>query len=181
MSVGTSSFRALAAVILTSVAVAGCSSYKWRPTVAEGFRTVSVPVFRNESNVQALGSTMSTQLLREFQREGTFKIRRVGDAALEIQGVVKSAGSGAAGYDRRSGLRLTSYNYGAVVVVSVIDKRNGRVLVDNKTYRAETTFTANQDISTAQRDSAGRLAEDLARQVVDDVTTLSMDFDEKEQ
>jgi len=173
--------RVLAAVALTSIVVAGCSSYQWRPTVAEGFRTVSVPTFRNESNVQALGSTMATQLLREFQREGTFKIRRVGDAALEVQGIVKSCGSGAGGYDRRSGLRLTSYNFRARVVVSVVDKRNGRVLIDNKVYHPETTFTANQDLTTAQRDSAGRLAEDLARQVVDDVAALSMDFEEKEK
>ena len=167
------------ALVPCVLAAVGCSSYSWRPSVPEVYRTVSVPTFRNESDVTELGSAMTTQMLREFQREGTFKIRRAGDAALEIQGVVKQASSAAGGYDRRAGLRLASYDLSAVVLVSVVDKRNGRVLVDNRTYRATATYTAGQDLATAQRDASGRLAEDLARQVVDDVTNLN--FREKKE
>ena len=165
----------LAAAVALAVVFAGCKSgYSWRPQVSEQMRTVSVPTFRNETEVQELGSVMTRQTLREFQREGTFAIRRAGDAALEVQGVVKSAGSASGGYDRRSGLRLSSYDFTAVVEVSVIDKRNGRVLVDNRKYRASTTFTAGQDLATARRDASGRLADDLARQVVDDVLNLKL-------
>ena len=163
---------ALFACVLAAV---GCSSYSWRPSVPETYRTVSVPTFRNETDVTELGSVMTTQVLREFQREGTFKIRREGDAALEVQGIVKQAGSASGGYDRRAGLRLASYDFSASVQVSVIDKCNGRVLVDNRTYKATATFTAGQDLATAQRDASGRLAEDLARQVVDDVTNLNLE------
>jgi hypothetical protein len=156
-----------------AVLVQGCASdYSWRTTVPDDMRTVAVPTFRNESEVQELGPLMSGQLAREFQREGTFKLRREGDAALEIQGVVKSAGSGIATYDRRSGMRVTSHEMVAKVVVSVIDKRNGKVLVDNRPYSATASFAAIQDISTAQRDASGRVAEDLAAQVVDDVLNL---------
>lgn len=161
------------ASVLTAVLLSGCASYGWRPTVPESFRTVSVPTFRNESNVTELGSVMSRQVLREFQREGTFKIGRVDESALEVQGVVKSASSNSSGYDRRTGLRLAAFTFSARVEVSVVDKRNGRVLVDNRIYRAETTYAAAQDLATAQRDASGRLAEDLARQVVDDVTNLN--------
>lgn len=161
-----------AAVAVLACVVCGCAGYSWRPSVPSEMRTVSVPTFRNESNVTELGSVMARQVLREFQREGTFSIRSTDESALEIQGVVKSAGSGASGYNRRSGLRLGSYDFTATVEISVVDKRNGKVLVDNRAYTATTTFTAGQDISTAQRDASGRLAEDLARQVVDDVLAL---------
>lgn len=153
-------------------ALCGCSGYSWKPGVPENMRTVAVPTFRNESDVTELGSVMARQTLREFQREGTFSIRREGDAALEIQGVVKRAGPTSSGYNRRAGLRLASFDFSADVEISVIDKRNGRVLVDNRNYRAVTTFTAGQDLATAERDASGRLADDLARQVVDDVTRL---------
>ena len=168
--VGRAARLASFAFVFTTI---GCSSYSWRPSVPETYRTVSVPTFRNESDVTELGSAMTTQVLREFQREGTFKICREGDAALEVQGIVKQAGSASGGYDRRAGLRLASYDFSASVQVSVIDKRNGKVLVDNRTYKATATFTAGQDLATAQRDASGRLAEDLARQVVDDVTNLN--------
>jgi hypothetical protein len=56
-----------------------------------------------------------------------------------------------------------------VADVSLVDRRNGKVLVDNRQYHAETTFFSDTDIVTTRRDAAGRLAEDLARQIVDDV------------
>ena len=156
----------------------GCgTTYSWRPSVPEEMRTVSVPSFRNESDVQELGAKITGQVLREFQREGTFAIRTSSGAALEVQGIVKEAKANASAYDRRSGLRIASYEMVATLLVSVIDKKAGRVLVDNKPYRATATFAAGQDISTAQRDASGRLADDLARQVVDDVTSLDWQRD----
>ena len=151
----------------------GCATnYSWRSAVPEDARTVSVPTFRNESNVSELGSIATRQLLREFQREGTFKIRVNGDAALEIQGVIKSATPSMSARDRRLGTRIAAYSASAEAEVSVIDKRRGKVLVDNRRYRAEASFTAGQDRTTAMRDASGRLADDLARQVVDDILNL---------
>lgn len=160
------------ACALSSVVLVGCASYRWTSDVPQKMRTVSVPTFRNESDVQGLGSAMARQVLREFQREGTFSIKTAGDAALEIQGIVKGASASSSGYDRHSGMRFASYDLTAVVEVSVIDKVNGRVLLDNREYTATTTFISGQDYSTAMRDSAGRLSDDLARQVVDDVLNL---------
>ena len=151
----------------------GCATdYGWRSSVPEGMRTVSVPTFRNESVVNELGAVATRQLLREFQREGTFRIRAVGDAAVEVQGVVKSASQTTTAYDRRIYGRVSSSEFRAVAEVSVIDKRAGKVLVDNRKYVATTTFTSGQDRTTAMRDASGRLADDLARQVVRDLLNL---------
>ena len=163
-------FAALA--LLAAMAAAGCSSYSWKPSVPESMRTVSVPTMRNESDVTELGAVMSRQLLREFQREGTFSVRAVGDAALEIQGIVKKSSAASRGYDRRSGLKMASYEMSAEVEISVIDKRNGKVLVNNRIYVPTTSYTSGQDRTTAMRDASGRLADDLARRVVDDVVNL---------
>lgn len=160
-------------LIPLSLAFCGCATgYCWRSSVPEGMRTVSVPTFRNESNVSELGSVATRQLLREFQREGTFKVRMTGDAALEIQGVIKSATPSLSAYDRRSGSRIAAYTASAEAEVSVVDKRNRKVIVDNRKYIASTVFTAEQDRTTAMRDASGRLADDLARQVVDDLLNL---------
>ena len=165
--------RAFCLAVAVTALLAGCKTgYTWRPSVPGEMRTVSVPTFRNESNLTELGTVMATQLLREFQREGTFAIRSVGDSALEVQGVVKSASARPVAYDRRAALRQAAYELNAVVEVSVIDKRAGKVLVDNRRYRALSSFSSDQDISTSERDASGRLADDLARQVVDDVLNM---------
>ena len=161
------------ASLLAFALLCGCATeYSWKSSVPEGARTVAVPTFRNESDVMEFGALASRQVLREFQREGTFKIRRAGDAAVEVQGVVKSVTAGVTGYDRTTELLTSAYELSAVVEVSVIDKRMRKVLVDAKVYRPSVTMTAGRDLSTAKREAAGRLADELSRQVVDDVLNL---------
>jgi hypothetical protein len=151
----------------------GClTDYRWTSPVPEKMRTVSVPVFRNESDVTELGTLVSRQLLREFQREGTFSLRRVGDAAVEVQGVVKSAGASVQSYDRKGGMRRRGYRMQAVANVSVIDKVNGKVVIDNREYTASVTFAGDADNLTSSRDASGRLADELSRQIVDDVLAI---------
>ena len=158
----------LFALAFAAAALAGCA-YRWTSPVPADMRTVSVPTFRNESDVVELGAAATRQVLREFQREGTFRIAMPGDAALEIQGTVKSASAGQQFFKREVFSRGYEYRYTMEADVSLVDKRTGRVLVDNRRYEAQTTFFSDSDVVTARRDASGRLAEDLARQIVDDV------------
>ena len=92
-------------IALSLAAVAGCSSYTWRSSVPEEMRTVYVPTFRNETEVVELGALATRQTLREFQREGTFKIASADDAALEVQVVLKSAPVGMLNFKRSQSMR----------------------------------------------------------------------------
>ncbi len=168
-------FTTLAAVMLS-----GCSSdYAWRSKVPADVRTIAVQTFRNESNVMEAGAVASRQLLREIQREGTFKIRSTGNAVIEVQGTVKSTGAGASAYDRRHGLRMAAYNLNVTCLITVVDKRRGALLMDNVPFTGETTFTAGQDVSTAQRDAIGRAMDDIAQKVVDRLLKLNYEVEEE--
>lgn len=147
----------------------GCQSYSWKSSVPSEMRTVSVGVFANESDVPELGSAVARQISRELQREGTFQIVSPDTCAIEVQGIVRSAHSSVNGYSRRTGSRLRDYHLTTVAEVSFIDKRAGRVWVDGRKYSAQTSFTAGDDLLTGARDASGRIAADLARQVVDDL------------
>jgi len=162
-------FSSICLLILTAGLMIGCGSdYAWRrSSVPEDVRRVYVPTFRNESDTTELGIIASRQILREFQREGTFKIGTEDDTVLEVQGVIKSASAGISAYDRRSGSHKSSYTFTAKAEVSVIDKRSQRVLVNNRRFTASTVFTTGGDLATGKRDASGRVMEDLARQVVD--------------
>ncbi len=155
----------------------GCANYSWKPAVPQDMRTVSVPTFRNESGVTGLGSAITTQTLREFQREGTYAIRPVGESAIEVQGIVRESDSRSVAYARKTGERNREHRLHATAIVSFIDKKSGRVLVDNRKYTATASFLAGDDILTGERDAAGRLAEDFARQIVDDALSLNVECD----
>ena len=164
--------RRICACALMAFAACGCAGYRWTSGVPEEYRTVSVPVFENRTMAAELGPTVTQYVRREFQREGTFSLRRTGDAAVEVQGAIASISRAAISYDRSFGMRAREYRYLVTAEVTFIDKKTGRVMADNRKYVAETTFMVQGDILTGQRNAAARVAQDIARQIVDDAAVM---------
>ena len=166
-------------LLLPLVFSAGCRSYVWKSSVPDDMRKVSVQTFRNETDVTELGSVATRQILREIQREGTFKIVSRENAAVEVQGVLKKSSLSSITYRRESYARGREYNFEVTAEVSFIDVRTGKILVDNRAYTASTSFFSGYDTVTARRDASGRLAEDLARQIVDDLVNFKWNSQEE--
>lgn len=152
--------------------VAGCAGYTWGTSVPEEYRTVSVPVFENLTEVSELGTFVTQYALREFQREGTFKVAHSGDAAVEVQGVLRKMDREGVSYDRARGMRTAEFRYMIVADVTYVDKRKGKVLLERKGLTAETTFLTQDDLLTGQRNAAQRIASDLGRQIVNEALSL---------
>ncbi len=154
--------------------LSGCASYTWGTSLPEDYRSVSVPVFENATEVSELGPMVSQYTLREFQREGTFRVARPSDAAIEVQGVLRRMVRDGVAYDRGRGMRASEYRYTIVAEVTFVDKRNGKVLLDRKTFTGETTFLTQNDLLTGQKNAATRIASDIARQIVNEALALNL-------
>jgi hypothetical protein len=155
-----------------SMLIAGCANYDWGTSVPQEFRTVAVPVFENATTVSELGPIVTQYTLREFQRNGTFKIARAGEAAVEVQGVLKESSRSALSYDRSSEMRATEFRYTVCADVTFVDKKNGKILLECRNMEAETSFLVNDDLLTGQRNAAARIADDLARQIVNEALSI---------
>ena len=155
-------------LILPVVLACGCANYRWTSSVPVEIRTVAVPEFQNQSRLAELGPMTTQYTLREFQREGTFSIRRSGDSSIEVQGVIKKVEFKPVAYARGYGMRAGEYRCFATLEASLIDKDKGKVLLNNRSYTAETTISVQNDLLTAQRNAVPRLAAEFARQIVDD-------------
>ena len=166
---------ALRAVTLLS----GCAGYTWGTSVPKEYRKVSVPVFENMTAVSEIGPIVTQYTLREFQREGSFRIVRPENAAIEVQGVLRSMRREGVAYDRGEGMRASEYRYVVVADVTFVDKKNGKVLLERKGIKGETTFLTNDDLLTGQRNASFRIADDIARQIVNDALALSFPGDGK--
>jgi len=160
-------------LLLPALLLCGCGvNYRWTSRVPEEIRTVAVPVFQNRSDAAELGAITTQYTLREFQREGTFSIRRSGDSSIEVQGAIVKAERHPISFQRGYGMRASEYRYYVTAEITLVDKDNGKVLQTGRKYKAETTFmTQGGDLLTGQRDAAQRIAADLARQIVDDVVS----------
>lgn len=154
--------------IALALVLSGCASdYVWKSTVPDEYRTITVPVFRNESFLTGFGASVSSQIAREIQREGTFVLS--GSAVIEVQGEVESVTTSSRDIFRTAGRRHGEYIVNAVVSISFVNKKTGEVLVEGRKYKARTTVLAGQDTVTAERNASGRLAAQIARDVVDDL------------
>ncbi len=162
----------LSVASIATVLFSGCAGYQWGTTVPEEYRKVSVPVFENMTAVSEIGPIVTQYTLREFQREGSFSIVRPEDAAIEVQGVLRSMSRQGVAYDRGQGMRASEYRYVVVADVSFVDKRNGKVLLECKEIKGETTYLTQDDLLTGQKNAAFRIAADIARQIVNEAVAL---------
>ena len=160
-------------LLVPALILCGCSlpDYRWTSRVPDEIRTVAVPVFMNRTQSAELGPIVTQFTLREFQKEGTFSIRRTGDSSIEVQGSIVKAERRPVSFDRGHGMRAGEYRYYVTAEVSIVNMDSGKVLQDARKYVAETTFMVQGDLLTGQRDAAQRIAADLARQIVDDVVS----------
>ena len=165
--------KRLVTVLFPLLMLAGCANYTWTSQVPSEFRTVSVPTFGNESGLVGAGSAVSREILREIQREGSFKVASADEAAVEIQGSLTSGVVGRESTGRLHYARLRENELALVARVSFVDRKNGKVLVDDRTYSAAVTFAAGRDRMTPKNGAVERAAEELARQIVDDLANFT--------
>ena len=160
-------------VLIAASLFSGCAGYSWGTSVPKEYRKVSVPVFENLTVVSEIGPIVTQYTLREFQREGSFRVVRPEEAAIEVQGVLRSMERNGVAYDRGQGMRASEYRYVIVADVSFIDKKNGKILLERKGIRGETTFLTQNDLLTGQRNASFRIASDIARQIVNEAAAIA--------
>ena len=165
----------LFSVVLACVTLLlGCAGYTWGTSVPKEYRKVFVPVFENLTNVSELGPIVTQYTLREFQREGSFRIVRSDDAAIEVQGVLRTTKRETLDYDRGQSMRASEYRYVVTADVLFIDKKSGKILFERKGLQGETTYLTQDDFLTGQKNASFRIASDIARQIVNDALALPL-------
>jgi hypothetical protein len=149
--------------------LSGCAQYRIGSAVPEELRTVAVPVFENASGFPELDAVVTQYVLREFQREGTFKLAPLENASLKLLGKLVKSDLQALNYDRNFGSRTSEYRYALTAEITLVETSTGRLLLDGVPVKAGTTFLTHGDMLTGMQDASPRIAKDLSRAIVDAV------------
>lgn len=149
--------------------MAGCASYKFRSAVPEELRTIAVPVFENASGYPEIDAVVTQYVLREFQREGTFKVSTLDNASLKLLGKLVKTDLQSLNYDRNFGSRTSEYRYSLVAEITLVERGSGKLLIDAVPVKANTTFLTHGDMLTGMQDAYPRIAKELARAITDTV------------
>jgi hypothetical protein len=147
----------------------GCASYRVGSAVPEELRTIAVPVFENASGFPEIDAVVTQYVLREFQREGTFKLAPLEGASLKLLGKLVKSDLQALNYDRNFGSRTSEYRYALVAEITLVERSTGKLLIDGLPVKANTTFLTHGDMLTGMQDAAPRIAKELSRAIVDAV------------
>ena len=159
------------AIAITSALLfsAGCSTYRFSSSVPEELRTIAVPVFENASGFPEIDAVVTQHVLREFQREGTFKIKNIKDASLKLTGKLIKTDLLPLSIDRNYGSRTSEYRYSLVAEITLIERSTGKLIIDGLPIKANTTFLTHGDMLTGMQDAYPRIAKELSRAIVDAV------------
>lgn len=163
---GSNLMMVMAAALL---AAAGCSSYRLNQPVPEELRSIAVPVFENASGFPEIDAAVTQEVLREFQREGTFKLARIEEASLKLLGKLESGKTLPINYDRNFGSRTSEYRFELTARITLVERGSGKLLIDDMPVKANTTFLTRGDMLTGLQDAQPRVAKDLARAITDAV------------
>jgi len=151
------------------LAAAGCATYHFRSNVPEELRTIAVPVFENNSGYPEIDAVVTQYVLREFQREGTFKIKNIDGASLKLRGTLVKTELLPLNYDRNYGSRTSEYRYSLVAEITLVESSTGKLIIDAMPIKANTTFLTHGDMLTGMQDAYPRIAKELSRSIVDAV------------
>jgi len=163
------SLMSLGLMIVGCILLTGCASYRITSDVPEELRTIAVPIFENETGFPEVGAITTQHTLREFQREGTMKIKSLESASLKLLGTVRAGEMTPVRFDRSYGSRASEYRYTLVAEITLVERSTGRLLLDAIQVSGTTTFLTYDDLLTGMQNSYARIANELSRAIVDTV------------
>jgi hypothetical protein len=159
-------------LLLASALLTGCAGYRLGPTNGEiaGAKSVRVELFRNETYEPRLTEAIGVALRRTLQQDGTYRLSTHGDADIIVQGVITKYRRSGISYQPRDIITPRDFQITIWAQVTATERSTGRVLLDRE-VGGRTTMRMGPDQTSAERQAAPILAEDLAS----NITSLLVD------
>ncbi len=167
--------RSASRLCLFSLAVAlvslpGCTGYKIGSTLPPDLRTIYVPTFANVTGQPRVEFQVTSETIRELQRQGTLQVTGEGQADLILEAKLTKYELIPLQYRRDQA--LTAREYRLQLQAEVVLKRagTGKVLVTDSAVVGWATFLSQGgDLKAAERSALPAAARDLGFHIVEAV------------
>lgn len=149
-----------------AAALCGCAGYRLGPSngVTAGEKSVQVDPFVNQTMEPRLGDAVTTELRRDLQQDGTYRLATHGAADIVVSGTITR-------YDRHE-LSLvptdvqtvSDYRIDVTAHVTARDTNTGKVIFE-KPVSGYTLVQVGSDLTSSERQAIPVLAQNLAKNV----------------
>ena len=156
---------------LVCLGLSGCLGYHIgpaKPNYLHDVHTIAIPTFENKTLIPRVEVLVTSTVIKQFQQDGTFRIGN-GDSAdatlkCEITSISRSPARSVLG----NVLATTEFNLGMRVRYRLAGP-NGKMLKEGE-VSGTTSFFVGTDVTTDERQALPLAAEELATQLVTQVS-----------
>ena len=148
------------------LALNGCAGYQLGPVngLQAGEKSIEINAFGNHTLQPGLTDSLTMQLRKEIQRDGTYKLDTSGDPDLIVNGTIMQYQRLEVTLSSSDILTVKDYRLTLTAQVTARERATGKVLID-QSVSGYTLIRVGSDLTSAERQAMPLLAQDLARRV----------------
>ncbi len=152
--------------LAAALGLVGCAGYSLGPTggAAARSRSVQVNPFVNQTLEPRLADTVTFQVRKQLQRDGTYQLATHGDADVVLSGVITRYQRLELSFVPTDVLTVRDYRLSLTAQVTARDRTSGKVVLD-QAVTGYTLIRVGSDLTSAERQALPLLAADLAKNV----------------
>jgi hypothetical protein len=153
-------------VAVLSIWVSGCAGYHLGPTngMEAGEKSILVNPFVNQTLQPRLTDTVTSQMRKELQRDGTYKLSTRGDADITVAGALTSYQRIEVTFATTDILTVQDFRLSLTARVTARERATGKEIL-NQTVSGFTLIRVGADLPSAERQAMPLLAADLAKNI----------------
>jgi hypothetical protein len=149
---------------LAALALTGCAGYRLGPTneALAGAKSVQIMPFSNMTMEPRLSESVTAEMRREVQRDGTFKLASYDDADIIVTGVIVNYFRVPLAFQPSDALTVTDYSLKLVAQVTARKRGSDKPFFSQR-VTGSTLLVVGSNLTSAERQAQPLLAEDLAK------------------
>ena len=153
-------------VLMLILSIAGCY-YTFTPNLPPGIKSVAIPIFENDTLHYGLETTLTSQVIDEFIKDGNLAVKGASKADSILHGRIINYVQEAAAYDVSES--VSRYRISITVNVSFEDRTSGEILWQEGSLSRSVTYYAiatSAGRGETEAEATERLMEDIAQEIV---------------
>lgn len=153
-------------LMLAALCLSGCAGYQLGPVngMAAGEKAVQVRPFINQTLEPRLTDALTSQVRKEIQRDGTFRLATHDDGDIVISGVITRYYRQEMSFTPQDTLTVRDFRVSMTAQVTARDRGTGKILFD-RPLTGSTLVRIGSDLTSAERQALPLLAQDLAKNI----------------
>ncbi len=152
--------------LLGLLLLTGCAGYQLGPTngLEAGEKSLQINPFPNQTMQPGLTDAVTSQLRKQFQRDGTFRLATHGDADIVLSGSLVKYQRVEVTLASQDVLTVRDFRLSVTAHVAARERSTGKILLDQQ-VTGYTLIRVGSDLTSSERQAMPLLAGDLAKNV----------------